>query len=186
MSTHKYEEAASRHAMEFDNETDQGWSKYSFLAGCDHVERVRDEVSVDDIGLSVDDHVTFLYRMFKGWSEWKFSANDVTWCEVKGAIEKIHQAALEIGRKLGREEASKESTHHVDVLKDNWDRMQAENKALKSDLEWAIHSAQFFIKHWYTDSGLESIRERDARRCDEIRSKHFKEEALKETGWKDE
>lgn len=37
----------------------------------------------------VDDAVTYLYRMFKHWSRRSFTADDVTWCEVKGAVEQI-------------------------------------------------------------------------------------------------
>lgn len=39
--------------------------------------------------MNIDEAVTYLYKMFKGWSKRKFTADDVTWCEVKDALENV-------------------------------------------------------------------------------------------------
>lgn len=44
-----------------------------------------------------DEFTTALYRRFKEWSKRGFSADDVTWCEVRAEVEKLLQATQ--GRK---------------------------------------------------------------------------------------
>jgi hypothetical protein len=40
----------------------------------------------------IDEIMTRIYRRFKDWSERKFTADDVTWCEVKADVLKIIEA----------------------------------------------------------------------------------------------
>ncbi len=75
--------------------------KDSFSAGFDAGQAQMLEQAAE--GFSVDAHVTYLYRMFKEWNKRNFSEDDVTWCEVKGEIEKIHLASRLSAEKIIRE-----------------------------------------------------------------------------------
>lgn len=45
---------------------------------------------------ALDRATTNIYRIFKGWEGRKFTADDVTWCEVRAEIEKAMSAAMNV------------------------------------------------------------------------------------------
>lgn len=141
---------------------------FGFLAGCDHVEKANSEV---------------IKKSFEEWAEnfdiYKMNGRGNGGCSYNTLVsfaEPAWIAALAIGRKVGEDERDNLKELSIE-LKKSLVKTEAENKALRKDLDSVLRAFKT-CDHWL--SQLHKVE------CDQIRSKHFKDEALSEMGTRDE
>jgi hypothetical protein len=76
---------------------DQLVLRQSFSNAADFVSNAISRANSSDVSVAcvrIDAAVTRCYRRFKEWSNRNFSADDVTWCEVRADLVEIAQAML--------------------------------------------------------------------------------------------